>query len=796
MRIFALGFLIGSLILQQFRQLPDPHYTCVFAVALVFPWQTPLWRGFAGVCLGFGWALLFAAWNLDHRLPESFEAQILSIQGQVIGLPTPRADKLQFYLRPYRIQAGNGESLDKQHLPRKIKLTWFHSRERLQNADWLTLKVKLKRPNGLMNAAGFDYETWIFVHGIDALGYVRQCRRIEPPRQARRAWGDYVDLIRQRVLTKLNQALADLDNRGLILALVIGERYAIEPQQWQLMQNTGTNHLLAISGLHIGLVAGLLFFFARRLWSRLYPGQAMAAQRVAAAMALIGAITYAALAGFSIPTQRALAMVAVVLISHWRQRPMLPSQSLASAMLAVLLLNPLSVLDPGFWLSFIAVSSLLYSLAAKRHLKGVAQRWFQPQWVVFLGLGLLLLYQYGRVPLLSPLANILAIPWVSFITVPLCLASIGLLWLSPGIAHALLFLADQSLNALLYLLAVFDSPAWMLQLRPVDAIWPWLLAMTAMAILLLPSRLPLRPAAACLLLPLFCAQPLRLPEGSFMLTLFDVGQGLSVLVATREHVLVYDSGPRYSRSFDSAQAVIVPSLRRLGRQKIDHLVLSHHDVDHMGAAKSLMENYTVDQISTTWQFNIGRKIDKCEFSQHWIWDKVEFQVLYPFAESASTSKAMALESDNNRSCVIRIASGNQAVLLTGDIESKVERRLLAQYSNEELRATLLLVPHHGSKSSSSEAFIDRVSPQWALASTGYRNRFGFPKPVIVERYLQRGIAFLSTSHYGALTFLIDGQAKPRLLHAERLDKSRYWHRVHPPPSNYGFQYRPRSGQVD
>jgi len=791
MRLFALGLLIGTLILQQFRHLPNVEAIGIIVVAFLLPWRQPACRFLAALIIGCCWSLVWASSSLDHRLAKSFESQPLRVQGRIIGLPQYHGDKLQFYLRPISMHKEKDSVLlvEAEHLPRKIKLSWFHSREKLQSGEFVDFTVKLKRPNGFMNPAGFDYETWLFANGVDAVGYVKQRHPIAELANSKQ-FGDLLDSLRQSVYGKLRNSVVGFDNAGLIAALVVGERSNITTAQWRLLQNTGTNHLLAISGLHIGLVATMMFFVARRLWSRLNLTQLLPAQRAAALAALLAALAYASLAGFSIPTQRAVIMVSVILLAQWRQRPMLPSQGLASALVLVILLNPLNVLQMGFWLSFLAVASLMYSLSARQRGLGTIRRWLLPQVAVFLGLSLFLLHQFGQIPVLSPLANVVAIPWVSFITVPLSLSSLPFLWLSPTLAHALLALSDLSLSALQHFLAWLDSAQWLLHIPLGDSLWPWLSAGGGLLLLLLPSGVPLRAAALCLFLPLLFQSPRHLNDGQFRVTFFDVGQGLAVLVATRSHVMVYDSGPRFGKNFDAAQAVILPMLRQMGYSKIDRLLLSHHDIDHMGASDSLLRHYTVDQVLTTWVDSERGLVNNCKENQHWSWDQVEFTILHP-PDGFSTT-----ESDNNHSCVIRVSSAGHRLLLTGDIETKVEKALLRRYGVSDLRADVLLVPHHGSKSSSSTAFIDSVSPNWAVASCGYRNRFGFPKPKIVERYLQRGIAFLGTSHYGALTFLFDGLAGPRLIHAERLDESRYWHRDSTPPSSKGFRNQPRSGQED
>jgi len=775
MRLFAVGLLFGIISLQQFRHLPNVHWAWLFVLAFLLPWRQPMFRTFAAAIIGFCWATVFSTWRLDNRLEESFEVQQIRIQGRVVGLPVTRSDHIQFYLRPFSMQVvhGSGSAVALSKLPGKIKLSWYQFSDKLQAGEIIDVKVKLKRPNGFMNSGGFDYETWLFTRGVDAVGYVQ--KRYPQPDNShvialRLTVSEVVDTWRQRLLNKLQNCVDDLPNAGLIIALVLGERFAVTGEQWRLFQNSGTNHLLAISGLHIGFVAAMVFFISRRLWSCLALANNIPAQRAAALPALLAALTYAALAGFSIPTQRALIMVLLLLIAHWRRSATASSHSLACAAVVVLVINPLSVLDAGFWLSFIAVASLMYSLSPQRRQQSIYRRWVVPQLAVFFGLGWFILKQYGQLPLLSPVANIVAIPWVSFVTVPLCLVAAPLLWLAPALARGLLYLADASLSLLQHFLTWLDRLQWQLQIFSIEAVWPWLFALLGVLLLMLPNRMPLRLLALGLCAPLFFTAREEPATGQFTVTFLDVGQGLAIMVATRQHLLLYDSGPRYSKNFDAANAVILPWLRHSGYTRLDKLILSHHDSDHIGATLTLVKNYTVDQISTTWLEKYQVTTNSCQENQHWNWDGVDFTVLHPAADFPGG------ESDNNHSCVIKISNDKQRVLLTGDIERKVEQSLIQRYPGEELKSDVLLVPHHGSKSSSSPEFIDKVSPRWAIASTGYRNRFGFPKSEIVERYLQRGIAFLSTSHYGALTFLFDGVTEPQLRQAYRVDKSRYWHR--------------------
>jgi competence protein ComEC len=581
--------------------------------------------------------------------------------------------------------------------------------------------------------------------------------------------------LRQHLRDAINTALQDHPLRGIVQALAIGNRQQISPAQWDTLIRTGTSHLVAISGLHVGLVAGFAFFMARRGWrcsaraALLWP-----AHKAAAVVALFTASAYALLAGFSVPTQRALVMVAVVMLAVLLQRRTRVSSLLALALLAVLLLDPMAVLAAGFWLSFGAVAVIVYGMSGR---SGESHRWWwrwgRAQWLVAVGLLPLLIGLFQQASLVAPLANLVAVPWVTLLSVPLTLLGSLLLGLIPGLGEGLLLLAAWSLQGLWWLLEMmgqWPQAQWQQGTAPW---WAVACALPGVVWLLAPRGVPARWVGGVWLLPLLLARPAELAPGEAHFALLDVGQGLAAVVQTRRHVLVFDTGPRFSSGFNTGEAVLAPYLRARGIGHIDTLIVSHGDNDHRGGVEGLRNEFPVQRVlsSVPQRFRtrgLAQEVAACRDGQNWQWDGVQFTVLNPQAE------AEAARSDNNRSCVLRVQAGSQRLLLTGDIEAAAEQTLVQRHG-EALAAELLVVPHHGSLTSSTPEFIAAVAPRVALFPVGYRNRFGFPKPLVVERYRQRGVQLFDTAHHGALEIRLGDEAELRQIHAYRQDAARYWH---------------------
>ncbi len=617
-----------------------------------------------------------------------------------------------------------------------------------------------------MNPGGFDYEGWLFRAGVHVTGYVRESS--ENRRLAESDAGYLLQSLRQTLRDRINHAVTDPSVAGMIVALVIGDRSGLSREQWDLFSHTGTNHLMAISGLHIGIVAGLVFFLFRWLWSRssrlcLY----WPAPQAAAVAAMLVALFYAALAGFAIPTQRALIMLAVVMGGILLRRQQRASHILSLALLLVVVIDPQAVMSAGFWLSFSAVAIILYGLSGRIHSKGLWRKWGQVQWVVAVGLAPLLLAWGMQVSLFAPLVNMIAVPLFSLFIVPMALLSSLMLLVSEGVAGWMLWPLVWVLERVISLLDLVATQAYAVWDQGGISTWTWFPAAMGTLLLLAPAGLPGRWLGGIFLLPLLLIRPHAPTAGVLWFTLLDVGQGLSAVIQTQRHTLVFDTGARFSDNFDAGSAVVVPFLRQAGISHIDRLILSNADNDHAGGASKLVEKMAVYEILSGESDSVPLDhVQPCTNQEEWQWDGITFRFLYPTVNSQNKG--------NNASCVLLVENAAGRILLAADIEKKVESWLLNNMP-EQLAVDIIQVPHHGSKTSSTLDFVTAVSPDYALISAGYRNRYRFPRPEIVQRWQAVDAVLLNTAEQGAIRYRlhpVEGILKPE---SYRLDAKRYWH---------------------
>ncbi len=746
MRLGVLAFLFGIL----FCQTPIPVWTILF-LPVVFL----VWRAYRLLFL-FALGLLWTVWRVDmilaQKLPKHLEGQEITLNGQFINLPEQHPCGWQFHFAP----TPSKEWLNPGHL----RLSWYGTPpQTLYPGQYWQLTVRLKQAHGMLNPWGFDYAKWLFKNRILATGYVRPKAE---QRLLKQASPFNINNIRYHLAQEIKKTLEDLPTKGIILALALGTKQGIPQEQKKILQQTGTAHLVAISGLHIGIIAGLVFWIARRfyinkmaLW--------LPTPIFSALLSFSAAFAYALLAGFSLSTQRAVIMVAVVMSGIVFARNVAISHILALALLLVLLWDPLSVLSGGFWLSFGAVTIIIYVFKNKPEPKrSPLGKWgmavFRIQWGLSLGMFPILLFIFGYVPLFSPLANVIAIPWISFVVVPLTLLGTAIISFLPSLGSSLLHMAAYTLEALwVFIESLAKSGVWQLATPP---LWTIIVAMIGVAILLLPRGFPARWLGIIWLLPVFFISPPHPERGEVWLSLLDVGQGLAAIIRTENYVLVYDTGPKYCNGFNTGEAVVVPFLRAKGIQQIDKLLISHADNDHSGGAQSILDNLSVDEILTS-RPQLFKNSRLCQLGQHWRWDEVDFQILHPNYITQKT---------NNQSCVLKVTTGGGGILLPGDIEKTVEYQLIRRYP-KELKADILIAPHHGSGTSSTKSFIEAVQPTIVLFSTGYRNRFGHPKKSIVQRYRQRDIKIWNTAQVGAIEFQLSAHG----ISAPILVKPRYWH---------------------
>lgn len=742
MRTGSLLFLFGILLLCRLPVLP-PVTLSIFLLLFILPaaryarLRRVLW-----LAAGFFWALFRAELMLSDNLTRNLEGVQLQVEGRVVSLPVNRGTVVRFDFKPDVMTDGRGNEVDN---PGLIRLNWYRTYPEIIPGEKWRLFVKLKRPWGFKNPGGFDYEGFLFRENIGATGYVigrLPANRLGPPDRL------YIGRLRYQIRETLARILEDKPVNSLIIALVTGDRSAITPSQWEVLTKTGTSHLLAISGLHIGLVAGLVFLITRRLWPVLgVMSYRYAGPRVAAVCAVSVAVFYSALAGFSVPTQRAMMMLGCVMLLLCMNKATRPSSIIALVLLLVLIIDPFSVMSAGFWLSFCAIIIILFGMTCRKGVNTLWWRWARVQYIIAAGLTPVLVLWFQQVPLLSVPANLIAVPWVSMLTVPFVISGTLCWYFSGALGLFLLRIGVCSLELLWQLLEFAGRLEFTILHTALPSIPVMLASLIGVVLLISPRGLPGRWLGIIWLLPLCVKSPGHPVHGDIHATLLDVGQGLAMVIRTENHTLLYDSGPRYSDRFDAGSDIILPNLKFQGVKRLDMLIASHGDSDHIGGLPAVLDNIYVQRIITS----VPEKINHtgatfCRTGDNWQWDGVTFTVLHPDSKEVL--------SGNNLSCVIKISTGSHSMLLTGDIEKHAEHILVLQYG-EKLRSDILIAPHHGSGTSSTIDFIQAVQPVYVLFPAGYRNRFNFPKRDIIDRYLSRGVISLNTAVSGAVEIYID-----------------------------------------
>lgn len=836
MRGAVLGFLVGVALLQTRAALPPLSLLALLAVAaagLGFAAHKSARAGVricllvtCGAVAGFAWSGLLAQRYLAEELPLAWEGRDVMVVGTIESLPVYLSQGVRFDFAVERILDENAGA---QKIPRRLALSWHASLDgegaqtvgKLSPGERWQFNVRLRRPHGNANPDGFDYEAWLLEQRIRATGYVRPQRQDKPGNlrldtfvfsfdhavQRTRAW------LRDRI----HAALPDKEYAGVIAALVIGDQREVSQSDWKVFNRTGVGHLISISGLHITMLAGLAAGLIFSLWRRSFLTRAnlpllLPAQKAAALAGACAALVYVLLAGFGVPAQRTLYMLSVVAVALWFGRIASVSHVLCIALGVVLLIDPWAVLWPGFWLSFGAVGIILYATAGRTRVEaGEPPAWSEApsaggsaagppaagppaatptavrisawkaglraaahtQYVVTLGLVPLGVLLFGQVSLIGPLANAIAIPVISFFVTPLALA--GSVMPSP-LSAWLLRLAHLGVEWLALLLRWLSDMPLAVWAMPVPAWWMFLLALAGSCWMLAPRGWPARWLGLLLWLPLLLNAPARPEAGEMWVTAFDVGQGTALLIETRSHRLLYDTGPAYSPESDGGNRVILPYLRARGINALDGVVVSHSDSDHAGGALSIFDEIRVGWVASSLPaaHPVARAAPahrRCEAGQAWEWDGVRFAMLHPDAAGYEREQL----KPNARSCTLRLALGSHALLLPGDIEAPQEKALLA-HDPEALRADVLIAPHHGSGTSSTPPFLQAVKPDIAIFQVGYRNRYHHPKPEVFARYGALGIRRLRSDDAGAVTLRIRGDAPDSLqVSAYREAHARYWY---------------------
>ncbi len=790
---------------------------CVIALVFGRPAPKSALRGpfaililLAAMAVGFG-ATGLRAWAFQQSvLNPVLEGKDIAITGRVLAMPQPGEDGIRFrflvesarldgqtvalpaqiYLGWY---AGFGPRPVKAALPKPIDNDSVEPPEfapdqrlpqNLRAGERWQMTVRLKAPHGNSNPHGFDYELWLWEQGVQATGYVRTGVHDAPPRRTGDTWWHPVERARQSVREAI---FARIDNRqlsGVIAALVVGDQNAIERADWDVFRATGVAHLMSISGLHITMFAWVASLVLAWLWRRsvkLTPALCLwtPAGSAGAWGGLLLAGLYALFSGWGVPAQRTIWMLATVVLLRQSGKQWPWPIVWLLAMAVVVVLDPWALMQAGFWLSFVAVGVLFATdSGAARHANAPqtekAWSWLtkpaaglikaaREQWVVTLALTPLSLLLFNQVSLVGLLANAVAIPWVTLLVTPL--AMLGVFWSPIWDAAAL---AVSFLTVFLQWLSSWSFASVSIAAAPV-----WFAVAGVAGGGLLAMRLPWhwRVLGLPLLLPVLLWQPVRPVVGEFEILGADIGQGNAVIVRTASHGMVYDTGPKFSRESDAGHRVLVPLLRAMG-ERIDMLMLSHRDIDHIGGAQAVLamqpQAQLLSSIEDSHELQLVRKSTRCVAGQRWDWDGVDFEVLQPAANDYE-----GVNKSNAMSCVLRISNGRQTALLVGDIEAPQELKLVNDEAMKaKLKADFLLVPHHGSKTSSSAVFLDAVKPRFALAQAGYRNRFGHPVESVMQRYAERGVQVLRSPSCGAATWRSD---RPETVFCQRQQGLRYWH---------------------
>jgi competence protein ComEC len=758
MKITSLAFLFGILLLQNFIFLPKLYWALMVlpaVILLLFKKRGIIVNLLITSLIGFIWSLVYAHLHLDWTIPKELEGKTVQATGYVASLPvySNHCRSFLFLLKKLNDKTAG-------HL---IKISWMNNSAHLTVGDKWSLSVRLKRIHGLMNPGGFDYEAWAFQSGIRGQGYV--VNKSENRLLGSHWYHSPLDRFRQFLQQKIENNLAKSNTSPWIQALIIGERHNIASKNWEVLRNTGTNHLMAIAGLHIGFMAGLTHKIIMAIGCRIpWLALRMPAQHVGAIGALLIAFVYSALAGFSIPTQRACIMLSVFLITVLLRRYLLSWQAWAMALILVLLINPLDVLTESFWLSFGSVALIIYGMGGRLKPRGWWWKWGRVQWVIALGLIPFSIWLFHQFSLIGFVANSMAIPWVAVLIVPLCLCGAFILLLSAKFGGIILGFADKLLAGLWWFLNYLSHLSWASWPLVMPDFYALLTSCMGMILLLLPAGFPGRYLGIIWLLPLICYKAPVPKIGEMWLTLLDVGQGLSCVLQTHNHLLVYDAGPRLSEGYDMGESVVTPFLYTLGTKTIDALVISHGDNDHIGGATSLLKNFNIKSIKTSVPEKFQYHAIKCLQGESWEWDRVQFKFLYPFKDN--------LSAGNDNSCVLRVTAGNNSILLPGDIEKGAEN-YLTDNSPHALAAQILVAPHHGSKTSIQNDFIQAVHPLYVLYGVGYRNRYHFPHPFTLKKYDALHACQLDTVTGGAIQIKI-AKTTITLSKQYRVERRRYW----------------------
>lgn len=756
--MFAKGFafLLGTLAVCQLPALAPvgPLLPLLCAGVALLLWRRAVTGAF--LLAGVVWTSLHGAAAVAHGIDPALNGQHWLVSGEISSVPEADAEHASF-------------DFDLIDAPppianlRRVRLGWYEPGVRLAAGEHWRVLVKLRHAHGLRNPGDYDIEGRLFAEGVDATGYVLRCPCNSRLQAA--TWRTPVLRAREAIAARIAAALPDSPFVGIVQDLAVGLDDRVTPEQWRVFSATGTTHLMAISGFHVAGVALLAMWLVRVSWRA--PGFSNYTRSDLECIAgLTAALGYALLAGLSVPTQRTLVTIACVLLARMQRRATAVWNLIGLALIAVLALDPLASLAAGFWLSFATVAGILFALEGRIGRRSEIRELLPTQVAATLCLLPLTIALFGTVSPLSPLINLLAIPAFSLVLVPAILLGVALLAVPGGLAAVWFKLIERAIGtawpafsalagAPLAQVHVAARPFWTLALLSFGVLW-----------ILVPWPLAVRALGLAFSLPAVFWRPAPLPAGAYDLTVLDVGQGLAVFVATREHGLLFDTGPVARSGRAAAEFSIVPYLEQRGVQRLDRLVLSHSDRDHAGGESAVRAAFKVDRASIGGR-DRGRVSDPCVAGESWSWDGVRFEFLHPPLPDVTVRK------ENDASCVLAVSAPGGDALLTGDIEAAAESELLHRGLLQ--RMSIVVIPHHGSRSSSGVEFVARSAPRWAVVSAGYDNRWHFPRPEVIDRWQAAGARVLTTAASGAITFRVEtrGIVEPPEEYRERA--RHFWH---------------------
>ena len=768
MLLRCLCVLGGAYALGFCRSLPtdDLFLTLVILAGLSF--RLPGTRFLSWFMLGFA-AMWVAAWNvIGDRLDPEMQGETISIVARIADFPRSTDKTLRFFV----------EQEQRSDLPARIRLSWYEPEAKPGVGELWQLRVRLRRPHGYANPGGFDYEGWLFRQGIGATGYVvshAENQRLDSVPVGR------ISRIRQAFVNRVADLLPDDDAAAVLLAVGVGARHRITREQWDRYAVTGTSHLMAISGLHIGLAAGGVFLLAWAIYAPFC--RRMNVRDLALVTAVLAAGLYAAVSGFAVPAGRAFLMAIFAAAAVLYRRKLDGAALLAFPCLVLLFVNPVSIHAPGFKLSFAAVAILLWSLQSHVHQPPMAggpwlnypsamkaignlRRLSLLQIALLTGLFPLTALIFGRFSVIAPLMNMLVLPLFNFITVPFCLA--GMIFQGPlqPFGDQLLLIAYHSIRVVLMMISsAADLPALRAEILPLEGL-AVVIAVLPIVQVVLPPGWPGRKLAWIAMAAVLLYRPAAPPPGCLDYHVLDVGQGLAVVLRSGEHTVLFDTGPSFRSGSSTADIVVIPFLKSRGIGRLDTLIVSHADQDHAGGVQAMASQLEIGRafVGETVS-DLGPRQIPCSTALSWISDGIRFRFLHPAPDAAWEG--------NNASCVLEVATGNHRILLTGDIEAPVEATLLGNALLGPVDT--VIVPHHGSRTSSSPDFVNTLRPALAIVSAGFDNRWGFPKTDVVRRWEFGGARLLETATSGAIGQRICIDSGAERLRRERPDSRKYWH---------------------